>query len=248
MPELAQQAHALPVVDGDDGRAAWMVDNLECGLIAIGQGDVFDVYRDDATAELVFYLGHDWRLMQKRWDYLIIVTGMPATGKSRFAAALQRALGFTLLAKDAIKEPLLDLLQPADAASSRRLSDLSFALLFLLAPQLPGRGLILEGNFRGEHEPQLRALQACATSSAQVLCTLDENLRRARLAARRTDPARHRGHRDGDAAVATTAAAADEYLDLPGERLGLAGDAPDFVTDALILELAHVLRRQERGA
>jgi predicted kinase len=187
--------------------------------------------------------------MQKRWDCLIIVTGLPATGKSRFAEALARTLGLPLLAKDAIKEPLLDRLHPVDAAGSRRLSDLSFALLFLLAPQLPGRGLILEGNFRrGEHEPQLAALLASAASSAQVLCTLDERQRLARLVARGADPARHRGHRDADAAVPAAGAVMDQYLDLPGERLQLAGDAPDSATDALILELAHALRRRERGS
>ncbi|MEP7312125.1 MAG: AAA family ATPase [Pseudomonadota bacterium] len=181
--------------------------------------------------------------MLKRWDYLIIVTGLPATGKSRFAQSLARQLGLPLLAKDAIKEPLLDELGAADAAASRALSDASFAMLFLLAPQIPGRALILEGNFRsGEHEPPFAPLLADAAASAQVLCLLDETQRRARLAARDTDPARHAGHRDADAATSVANAAAHRFLDLPGARHELRGDAPDRATNELILELAHALR------
>lgn len=174
---------------------------------------------------------------------LIIVTGLPATGKSRFARTLASSLDLPLLAKDAIKEPLLDALGAVDAAASRRLSDLSFELLFALAAQIPGPGLILEGNFRrGEHELRLVPLLTPATSVAQVLCRLDEAGRRARLVARAQDAARHPGHRDSQAAGLGADTPTDQFLDLPGTRLELAGDASEHRTGALILELAHGLR------
>jgi len=56
---------------------------------------------------------------------------------------------------------------------------------------------------------------------AQLLCTLPEAERRARLAARAHDPARHAGHRDRE--LASAAQAAEGYLELPGERFAHGG-------------------------
>jgi predicted kinase len=64
---------------------------------------------------------------------VLLVTGLPATGKTTVARALAYALAVPMLAKDGIKEPLLELLGAADMAASRRLSDASFAALFSLA-------------------------------------------------------------------------------------------------------------------
>ncbi len=58
---------------------------------------------------------------------VLLVTGLPATGKTTLARALAHALVLPVLAKDQIKEPLLELLGAADRAASRRLSDASFA-------------------------------------------------------------------------------------------------------------------------
>ena len=98
-----------------------------------------------------------------RQGSLIIVTGLPAAGKSCVAAALVAHLGWPLLAKDAVKEPLLERFPDADAATSRALSDASFALLFALAPVLldaaPGGGAGGELSPRRTRAP-LRRLMA----------------------------------------------------------------------------------------
>jgi predicted kinase len=164
---------------------------------------------------------------------LVIVTGLPASGKTLLAAELARVLDVALLAKDAFKESLFDALGSGDAAHSRRLSDASFALQFLVAGQLlaAGRDVLLEGNFRpGEHEQPLRPLVRQGARVAQVLCRVDEPLRRQRLDRRRQEASRHPGHRDGERAVAPVA---DGFLDLEGPRWLHSGQASRSARRAL---------------
>jgi predicted kinase len=181
--------------------------------------------------------------MAKPEGSLIIVTGLPAAGKSCVAAALVAHLGWPLLAKDAVKEPLLERFPDADAATSRALSDASFALLFALAPVLldAAPGVVLEGNFRpGEHEAPLRRLMARPLQVVQLLCRVAEPLRLERLAARAGDPTRHAGHRDA-AGLAGADRRADAFLDLPGERLRVRGDAGPEEWAAITRRLLAIL-------
>jgi predicted kinase len=95
-----------------------------------------------------------------RQPHLILIIGLPGTGKSTLARSLARHLRVPLICKDTIKEPLLDLLGAPDRSESRRLSDASFAVMFALARDCfrAGTDVILEGNFRpGEHEAALSA-------------------------------------------------------------------------------------------
>lgn len=155
---------------------------------------------------------------------VIVVTGLPGTGKSTLARELGRRYRLPVLAKDFIKESLLDVLGAADAAHSRKLSDASFATMFRLAREWvhEGHSFILEGNFRpGEHEAALGDALASALIS-QILCRVPEAERLARLAAREADPTRHAGHRFGErqsaAGPAVGMSSGDAFLDLPSDR------------------------------
>jgi predicted kinase len=177
-------------------------------------------------------------------DGVFLVTGLPATGKTTLARALARALRVPLLSKDAIKEPLLEVLGAPDRAASRALSDASFAVLFALAAeQLAQEGaVLLEGNFRpGEHEGAVQALLARHVPMActQVLCRAPEPLRQQRLQARAQDAARHPGHRDA-AWVAHADRSGDAFLEIAGPRFVYDGAAADPAAGcALIHSLAN---------
>ena len=154
---------------------------------------------------------------------MLLITGLPGSGKTKLASLLARRYGVLHISKDLIKEPLLDVLGAGDAAHSKLLSDASFAVLAAVARQAVAAGVdfILEGNFRpGEHEQMLSA--GTPVRIVQVLCRVDEPTRLARLARRRLDPARHTGHGDMDPAVIVQRSA-DAFLELPGQRLTFDG-------------------------
>jgi predicted kinase len=177
---------------------------------------------------------------QCREPRLLLITGAPASGKTRLTHALGPHYGGGGCSKDEIKETLFETLGAGDAVWSRRLSDASFALLFRWATQLLGLQplVLLEGNFRGgEHEAPLRlVLERSGATAAQVLCVAEPATRAARLAARAADGGRHPGHRDWSAEVSPGDGAT--FLDLPGPRLHFDSEA-DWDTEfaALCAEL-----------
>ena len=93
---------------------------------------------------------------------LIILAGMPATGKSTVAAGLSREFGYPILEKDNIKEGLFDTLGFENYAQKRKLDHAANeVLLRVLEAMLKAENsVIVDNNFD--------------TASAEKLCALIE--------------------------------------------------------------------------
>jgi predicted kinase len=109
----------------------------------------------------------------------VIVSGPPASGKSTLAAALATALDLPLLAKDVIKDALVDALGAPDVARSRELGRAAVLALLAVA-RTSGRG-VLEGVWHAYARAPLAALPG---PTVEVFCRCDPAVLRARFRAR----------------------------------------------------------------
>jgi predicted kinase len=122
--------------------------------------------------------------------WFVLVAGWPAAGKSTLARALAAELGLPLLAKDEIKEALMDGLgYPATVAQSRRLGRAAVAAMLRVAQRCPGA--VLDSTWFEYADPLVRQLPG---RCAEVICTVPVELARARYQARAGQ--RHAGHLD----------------------------------------------------
>ncbi len=131
---------------------------------------------------------------------VVIITGLPCTGKTTLARQIAARFRLPLLTKDMLKETLFDTLGWQDRAWSRKLGVASIALLYqLLEVQLQaGRSCIVESNFAPElATSQFRALQVrYAFTPFQILCVADGDVLFARFVQRSESGERHPGHVD----------------------------------------------------
>ena len=81
---------------------------------------------------------------------LIILAGMPASGKTTFSKKLSKAFGYAVLEKDEIKEELFDVIGFENYAQKRLMDTAATAVLLRCADSLlsGGQSLIMVNNFR----------------------------------------------------------------------------------------------------
>lgn len=125
---------------------------------------------------------------------IALVSGAPGAGKTSLATALAVALDLPLLAKDAIKETLWDVLEPpaGDLGWSRRLGGAAMELLWTLAEACPAA--ILEANFRPHSAYERSRIEALGARVVEIYCWCPPAMAAARYAARATAPSHHRAH------------------------------------------------------
>ncbi len=100
---------------------------------------------------------------------LVLVNGLPCSGKTTLARQIAKELNLPLFEKDSIKERLFDTLGWSDLEWSRKLSRASKQVLFyIIAEELKaGRSLIVECNFIAEIELSRSSGKSCRQSLAR---------------------------------------------------------------------------------
>ncbi|MEM7141667.1 MAG: AAA family ATPase [Actinomycetota bacterium] len=167
---------------------------------------------------------------------LIVVTGLPGSGKTTLARRLRDGMGWPLLEKDVIKEALFEAFGTGDLAHSQALGGAAHAVLSALAAEQPRA--IVEAFFRpGVAEDVLLAMDRPLVQ-VHCACPVEEAVRRYRV--RIDDPARHPGHtpeHQSDAAIASWADDPPGPLHLP---------TPPVVVDTTVpVDIADVIERIE---
>jgi predicted kinase len=149
---------------------------------------------------------------------LIVISGMPATGKSTLAVQLADRLGWPVFTKDTFKELLFDVedhdQEDFDEAASERMGAQSIALLLTIADTLVTArvNVVLEANFRADLTA--RDLQPFLPRAdvRHVYCTLDTDQIVERYQDRLDKDERHPVHVDtGDADELLTALREKDY-------------------------------------
>ncbi len=110
---------------------------------------------------------------------LVVVSGPPASGKSTLAPALAAELDLPLLAKDVVKDALVDVLGAPDLPRSRQLGRAAVQVLLALAARTDRA--VLEGVWHGYARAQLAALPGPVV---EVFCRCDPQVLQTRFAAR----------------------------------------------------------------
>ena len=134
--------------------------------------------------------------MTRAW--LIIVTGLPCTGKTDLGQRMACEFRLPFVNKDGIKELLFDRLGWKDDDWSKKLSLASYDLLgsFVASLLAVGRSLVVESNFKSaEDSPRFLALkQRSDFQPLQILCHAKGETLLQRFQARIGQ--RHPGHVD----------------------------------------------------
>lgn len=129
--------------------------------------------------------------------YCILITGIPASGKSTMADFLADHLNLPVISKDNIKELMYDVIGFRSREEKVRLGIASMDIMYYMAEQLMRRQqpFILENNFENiSKEGLLAILEKYSYTAITITLTGDYKRIYQRFLERNDSPDRHRGH------------------------------------------------------
>lgn len=153
------------------GMGAAMVAALS--RVGKGTGDWFDpVIRAAELGDDAGVIGAAAAALRAGGKRVVLVNGVPASGKSGVARALARATGWPVLTLDTVKEPFLQALQPVDRPFNRKLGQAAYQAMFGLLADAPGGTFILDAWFGFQpHEVLAEGLRRAGVSHAvEIWC------------------------------------------------------------------------------
>lgn len=129
--------------------------------------------------------------------YCILVTGIPAAGKSTMAEALAEDLELPVISKDKIKEIMFDDIGFNSREEKVKLGIASMNIMYYMAEQLMKnhQAFILENNFENRSKNELFSiLEKYSYKAITLTLTGDYEKIYQRFLERNASPDRHRGH------------------------------------------------------
>lgn len=129
--------------------------------------------------------------------YCILITGIPASGKSKMADFLADRLKIPVIAKDSIKEIMFDDIGFHSREEKVKLGNASMNIMYYVAEQLMKcqQPFILENNFENiSRDGLLALLERYCYTAVTVTLTGDYPIIYQRFTERNKSPERHRGH------------------------------------------------------
>ena len=165
--------------------------------------------------------------------WLILVTGLPAAGKTTLSAWLSKQLAIPFIHKDAIKEILYDVLGWSDHEWSKKVGAAGIELMYYFAQAslIAGRSIILDNPFHPDlASAKISALARQANASTiQIICHVSPEVAYKRFKQRAEAGLRHPGHLDAQL-MSSAKASLERYgpfrLDIDGEVIEV--DTNDF--------------------
>ena len=129
--------------------------------------------------------------------YCILVTGIPAAGKSTMAEVMSERLKLPVVSKDTIKELLFDKVGFQSREEKVNLGIASMEIMYYVAGQLmkAGQPFILENNFEYSSKYGIKnLLEKYQYFALTITLTGDYKVIYQRFLERESSPDRHRGH------------------------------------------------------